>query len=110
MHIPDWFDWIFLGLAVLQAVALVPVIRRLRGLDSAVRLKGRLDVLETVGSLLLLGGLLLGSVVAESWFWLTCAGFVHVRRLRREGRPLAPRPPPPHGLIQKTGPSSAWSG
>ncbi|MBZ9643949.1 hypothetical protein [Streptomyces sp. PSKA30] len=96
MDIPDWFVWIALGLAVLQA--LVPVICRLRGLDSAVRFKARLDLLDAVGTLLLLGGLLLSVVVAESWFWLTFAGFalmaavyavkgVHLLRARR--RPTA---------------------
>ncbi|MFF8279926.1 hypothetical protein [Streptomyces lateritius] len=98
MDIPDWFVWIALGLAVLQTLALVPVIRRLRGPDPAVRSKARLDLLDTVGSMLLLSGLLLGLVVAESWFWLTPAGFalvtavyavkgVHLLRARR--RPTA---------------------
>ncbi|MDN3293391.1 hypothetical protein QWM81_04905 [Streptomyces ficellus] len=75
MDIPGWFVWIALGLAVLQALGLVPVIRRLRGSDSAVRFKASLDLLDVVGSLLLFGGLLLSLVVAESWFWLTFAGF-----------------------------------
>lgn len=75
VDIPDWFVWIALGLAVLQALALVPVIRRLRQPDSAVRSKARLDLLDTVGSLLLFGGLLLSLAVAESWFWLTLVGF-----------------------------------
>ncbi|MGF0173187.1 hypothetical protein ACQF36_22600 [Streptomyces sp. Marseille-Q5077] len=75
MDIPGWFVWIALGLAVLQALGLVPVIRRLRGSDSAVRFKARLDLLDVVGSLLLFGGLLLSLVVAEPWFWLTFAGF-----------------------------------
>lgn len=75
VDIPGWFVWIALGLAVLQALGLVPVIRRLRGSDSAVRFKASLDLLDVVGSLLLFGGLLLSLVVAESWFWLTFAGF-----------------------------------
>ncbi|MEV1069196.1 hypothetical protein [Streptomyces sp. NPDC050263] len=75
MDIPDWFVWIPIGLAVLQALALVPIIRRLRGLDSTVRLKARLDLLDAVGNLLLIGGLLLSLVVAESWFWLAFVGF-----------------------------------
>ncbi|MCT4356285.1 hypothetical protein M5362_24450 [Streptomyces sp. Je 1-79] len=94
MDIPDWFVWIALGLAVLQALALVPVIRRLRGPDPAVRSKARLDLLDTVGSMLFLIGLLLSLVVAESWFWLSLAGFalvtavyavkgVHLLRARR---------------------------
>jgi hypothetical protein len=106
VHIPDWFDWIFLGLAVLQALALVPIIRRLRGLDSAVRFKARLDLLDAVGTLLLFGGLLLSSVVAEPWSWLAFVGLalmaavyavkgLHLLRARR--RPAAdpedkPRP------------------
>ncbi|MER5893308.1 hypothetical protein [Streptomyces sp. NPDC001876] len=98
MDIPDWFVWIALVLAILQALALVPIIRRLREPDSAVRSKARLDLLETVGSLLLFGGLLLSLLVAESWFWLTLVGFalmavvyavkgVHLLRARR--RPTA---------------------
>jgi hypothetical protein len=94
VDIPDWFVWIALGLAVLQALALVPVIRRLRGPDHAVRSKARLDLMETVGSLLLFSGLLLSFVVAEYWFWLALAGFalmtavyavkgVHLLRARR---------------------------
>ncbi|MCT9003539.1 hypothetical protein [Streptomyces rhizosphaerihabitans] len=76
MNIPGWSVWIVLGLAaLLQALGLVPVIRRLRGSDSAMRFKARLDLLDVIGSLLLFGGLLLGLVVAESWFWLTFAGF-----------------------------------
>lgn len=71
MDIPGWFVWIALGLAVLQALGFVPVIRRLRGSDSS----ARLDLLDVVGSLLLFGGLLLGLAVAEFWFGLTYAGF-----------------------------------
>lgn len=98
MDIPDWFDWIFLGLAVFQAAALVPIIRRRRGLDSAVRSKARLDLWETVGSLLLFRGVPLGSLVAESWFWLTLAGLAlmtavyavkGVRLLNARRRPTA---------------------
>ncbi|MFD5574744.1 hypothetical protein [Streptomyces cadmiisoli] len=76
MEIPDWFVWITLGLAALQALALIPVIRRLRERDSAVRSQAGLDLLDTVASLLLLGGLLLSVAVAASWFWLALAGFV----------------------------------
>ncbi|MFH8804614.1 hypothetical protein ACH4F6_34505 [Streptomyces sp. NPDC017936] len=94
MDIRGWFAWIALGLVVLQALGLVPVIRRLRGSDSAARVKARLDLLDVVGSLLLFGGLLLSLVVAEAWFWLTFAGFalmaavyavkgVHLLRARR---------------------------
>ncbi|MDX2765584.1 hypothetical protein [Streptomyces europaeiscabiei] len=76
MDIPGWFVWLALGLAVLQALGLVPVIRRLPGSDSAVRFEACLDLLDVVASLLLFGGLVLSLAVAESWFWLTCAGFV----------------------------------
>ncbi|WP_280857619.1 MULTISPECIES: hypothetical protein [unclassified Streptomyces] len=98
MDIPGWFVWIALGLAFLQALGLVPVIRRLRGSDSAVRFRARLDLLDVVGSLLLFGGVLLSLVVAASWFWLTFAGFAlmaavyavkGVRRLRARQRPTA---------------------
>ncbi|ARP74128.1 hypothetical protein LK07_13665 [Streptomyces pluripotens] len=75
MDIPSWFVWIALGLAALQALGLIPAIRRLRGSDSSVRFKARLDLLDIVASLLLLGGILLSLAVAESWFWLTIAGF-----------------------------------
>lgn len=94
MDIPDWFVWITLGLAVLQALALVPIVRRLREPDAAVRFKARLDLLDAGSSLLLFGGLLLSLVVAESWFWLSLVGFalltvvyavkgVHLLRARR---------------------------
>lgn len=76
VDIPGWFVWLALGLALLQALGLVPVIRRLRGSDSAVRFEARLDLLDVVASLLLIGGLVLSLAVAEPWFWLTCAGFV----------------------------------
>ncbi|MFE8016305.1 hypothetical protein ACFU3O_26630 [Streptomyces antibioticus] len=76
MDIPGWFVWFALGLAVLQALNLVPVIRRLRESDSAVRFEARLDLLDVVASLLLFGGLVLSLAVGESWFWLTFAGFV----------------------------------
>ncbi|MEW2045646.1 hypothetical protein [Streptomyces sp. NPDC005476] len=76
MDIPDWFAWIFLGLVLVQVLGLMPVIHRLRGLDSAVRFKARLDLLDAVGGLLLFGGGLLGLVVAESWFWISVPGYV----------------------------------
>ncbi|MGW2049243.1 hypothetical protein ACWCPF_29270 [Streptomyces sp. NPDC001858] len=72
---PNWFVWIPLGLALLQMLALVRIIRRLRGPDSVVRFKARLDLVDAVGNLLLIGGLLLSFVVAESWFWLAAVGF-----------------------------------
>ncbi|MEU8886277.1 hypothetical protein [Streptomyces sp. NPDC048442] len=75
MEIPNWFVWIFLGPAVMQALALVPVTRRLRRADSAARSKARLDLLETVATLLFVVGLLLCLSVTESWFWLTFVGF-----------------------------------
>ncbi|MFG2885441.1 hypothetical protein ACGFYV_24655 [Streptomyces sp. NPDC048297] len=75
MDIPDWSVWIALSLTVLQALGLVPAIRRLRGSDSSVRFKARLDLMDGIGSLLLFGGLLLSLAAAESWIWLTFAGF-----------------------------------
>ncbi|MFD9008695.1 hypothetical protein [Streptomyces sp. NPDC059552] len=91
MDIPDWYVWIALGLAVVQALGLVPIVRRLRGPDSVVRAKAHLELLDTVAALLLIGGLLLSLTVAESWFWLAAIGFAlmaavyavkGVRRLR----------------------------
>jgi hypothetical protein len=73
---PRWSLWIVLGLVVLQILGLVPVIHRLRGPYASARARARLDLLETVASLLLFGGMLLAGAVAESWFWLALAGFV----------------------------------
>ncbi|MFF9690602.1 hypothetical protein [Streptomyces sp. NPDC014623] len=98
MDIPDWLVWIALALAVLQALALVPGVRRLRGPDPTVRAQARLDLLDTVASLLLIGGLLLHLAVREVWIWLSLVGFalmaavysvkgVHLLRARR--RPTA---------------------
>ncbi|MFJ2935381.1 hypothetical protein ACIO8G_21760 [Streptomyces sp. NPDC087219] len=78
MDIPDWLVWVFLGLAVFQALALVPVVRRLRGPDSAVRSTARLDLLDTIGNLLIFGGLILSLVMSESWLWVGLAGFALV--------------------------------
>ncbi|MGW6612250.1 hypothetical protein ACWGA0_02090 [Streptomyces erythrochromogenes] len=91
MDIPDWYIWLALGLAALQALGLVPIVRRLRGPDPALRARARLELVETVGTLLLMGGLVLSLTVAESWFWLAATGFAlmaavyavkAVRRLR----------------------------
>ncbi|MFF5638180.1 hypothetical protein [Streptomyces sp. NPDC012825] len=76
MDIPDWSVWVALGMIVLQLLGLVPVTRRMRDPDPAVRSKGRLDLLETIGCLLLFGGVLLSLAIAESWVWLTLIGFV----------------------------------
>ncbi|MFJ4343347.1 hypothetical protein [Streptomyces sp. NPDC088915] len=75
MDIPDWFVWVALGLIVLQLLGLVPVIRRMREPDPAVRSKARLDLLETIGALLSFGGVLLSFTVTESWWWLLLVGF-----------------------------------
>ncbi|MGY5061175.1 hypothetical protein ACWDFR_45330 [Streptomyces sp. 900105755] len=76
MDIPDWFDWIFLGLAFWQALALPPIVRRMRGLDPEVRTKARFDLTETIGSVMFFCGALLYQGVSHSWFWLSFAGFV----------------------------------
>ncbi|MFE9848122.1 hypothetical protein ACFYPN_04790 [Streptomyces sp. NPDC005576] len=98
MDIPDWFYWIFLGLAFLQVVALVPIIRRLRGPDPAVRAKARVDLVDAAGSILLFCGLLLSQKVADSWLWLALVGFLlmgagyagkGVQMLRARRRPAA---------------------
>ncbi|MFE5724763.1 hypothetical protein [Streptomyces erythrochromogenes] len=75
MDIPAWYIWLALGLAALQVVGLVPIVRRLRGPDPALRARARLEVVETAGTLLLMGGLALSLTVAESWFWLAATGF-----------------------------------
>nr|WP_223186621.1 hypothetical protein [Streptomyces sp. CBMA29] len=61
----------------MQTVALVPLIRRLRSADSAVRSEARLALLDSVGNLLILGSLPL-TLLADSWFWLTLAGLAVV--------------------------------
>lgn len=76
VDIPDWFDWVFLGLAFVQAYALIPIIRRARGHDPQVRTKARFDLTETIGSILLLCGMPLSQRISESWFWLALAGLV----------------------------------
>lgn len=98
MDIPDWFVWIFLGLIVLQALGLVPAVRRMRGTDPAARSAAPADLLDIVGALLTSGGLLLSLVVAESWFRLAAIGLAliaaayalkGVRLLRARRRPAA---------------------
>ncbi|MFF7532128.1 hypothetical protein ACIP6Q_25415 [Streptomyces bobili] len=98
MDIPGWFAWIALPLFLLQVLGLFTVIDRLRGSDAALRAKARLDLLDVVGSLLLFGGLMLGLLVAESWFWLALPGYAlvsvfygvkGVRRLRARRRSTA---------------------
>ncbi|MFE9678501.1 hypothetical protein ACFYO5_31070 [Streptomyces sp. NPDC006259] len=98
MGIPGWFVWIVLIPFFWQVLGLFPVIHRLRETDSALQSKARLDLLETVGSLLAFGGMLLSLVVGGAWAWLVVAGFaimsavyavkgVHWLRARR--RPTA---------------------
>ncbi|MEU2653824.1 hypothetical protein ABZ615_00710 [Streptomyces sp. NPDC007325] len=75
MDLPVWSVWIVSGMAVLQALALVPVIRRSRDPDPLLRSKARIDLLETAGSLVALTGFLLTFVVAEFWSVLALVGF-----------------------------------
>ncbi|WP_327408273.1 hypothetical protein OG458_07205 [Streptomyces sp. NBC_01281] len=98
MAIPDWFDWIFLGLAFLQVYALIPIIRRVRGLDLEVRSKARFDLTETIGSIMVFCGMPLSQRISGSWFWLALAGFAlmgagytvkGLRLLRVRRRPTA---------------------
>ncbi|MEU3074400.1 hypothetical protein [Streptomyces laurentii] len=97
MDIPDWFVWTAFGLTIFQALALVPLVRRLRGPDPAQRSKARFDLLEAIGGLLILGSLLLALVLADSWGWLTFVGFAlmatvyatkGIRLLRARRRPM----------------------
>ncbi|MEV7278478.1 hypothetical protein [Streptomyces sp. NPDC093111] len=96
MDIPDWFAWIALGLLVLQVLSLTPTLRGLRGPDPAAVAKARLDLVDTLGGMLILAGLVLMLQVAESWLWLALAGFAlmtvamtgkGVRLLRARRRP-----------------------
>ncbi|MFC9586802.1 hypothetical protein ACFVJ8_28810 [Streptomyces yangpuensis] len=59
MHVPDRYVWVALGLAVLHALGLVPIVRRLRGPEPALRFRARLELLETAAMLFLVGGLFL---------------------------------------------------
>ncbi|MFG3488698.1 hypothetical protein ACIQ9R_13040 [Streptomyces sp. NPDC094447] len=70
MDIPVAFRWVLAALLVLQLIALVPVVRRMRRPDPAVRTDARLDLLDAVSSLTLLAGLALGRSA------LMLAGFV----------------------------------
>ncbi|MFE0646074.1 hypothetical protein ACFW2Y_31400 [Streptomyces sp. NPDC058877] len=76
METPGWLVPFMVGLLFLQALGLVPVIRRMRGSDPETRTRGRLDLLETIGSLLLISGVLLSLTVAEPLFWLAPAGLL----------------------------------
>lgn len=96
VNIPDWFVWIALVLAALQVLGLLSAVRRLRGCGPGGRSKARLDVVDSVASLLLFGGLLLTLAVTESWLWLTFVGIAlmtavyavkGVRLLRARRRP-----------------------
>ncbi|MFJ6810976.1 hypothetical protein ACIQRK_34115 [Streptomyces anulatus] len=75
MDIPSWLLWPALGAWLLQALALVPGIRRLRGPDPAARTKARLDLLDSAASLIVITGLLLSMTAGDSWFWLSLTGF-----------------------------------
>ncbi|MEU9700136.1 hypothetical protein [Streptomyces sp. NPDC047981] len=74
MDIPDWAVWAALGLAVLQGLSVVTVVRRLRRADPTARTGARLDLLDTVGGLVLFAGVMLSLLVADHWFWLTLVG------------------------------------
>lgn len=74
VDIPNWLLWPALGAALLQALAFIPGIRRLRGPDPATRTKARLDLLDSVANLLLLTGLLLTMTAGEPWLWLSLTG------------------------------------
>ncbi|MFF9193617.1 hypothetical protein ACF09L_00280 [Streptomyces sp. NPDC014779] len=75
MDIPDWVLWTNGGLAGLQVLGLVPVVRRMRGDDPAERSKARLDLLESIAGLMIFGGVLLVFLEGESGFWLPLVGF-----------------------------------
>ncbi|MFD3972252.1 hypothetical protein [Streptomyces cyaneofuscatus] len=76
MDIPGWLIWVALALFGVQALGLVPSVRRWRRSGPGERSGARLDLLDMVAGLMLMGGLLLGLTVAGSWFWLMVTGFV----------------------------------
>ncbi|MFF3838544.1 hypothetical protein [Streptomyces sp. NPDC001930] len=78
MDIPDWLVWIALVLIVVQALGLVPVVRRLRGPDLALRSKARFELVDAIGGLVFSIGLLLTAAVADSLFWLSLVGIAVV--------------------------------
>ncbi|MEU8617184.1 hypothetical protein [Streptomyces sp. NPDC048623] len=58
-EIPGWLRWVCLGIALFQTVALVPVVRRMRSDDREARITARIDLVETLGSIVMLGSLAL---------------------------------------------------
>ncbi|RLV71322.1 hypothetical protein STAN_6851 [Streptomyces sp. CBMAI 2042] len=76
VDIPGWLIWVALALFVVQALGLVPSIRRWRRSGPGERSGAGLDLLDTVAGVMLMGGLLLSLAVAESWVWLLATGFV----------------------------------
>ncbi|MFD8206638.1 hypothetical protein ACFV2S_09580 [Streptomyces sp. NPDC059695] len=57
MDIPDGFRWVFVALAVLQLFSLGSLLRRMRAPEAERRVDARIDLLDSVSSLLLLAGL-----------------------------------------------------
>ncbi|MFF2573602.1 hypothetical protein [Streptomyces sp. NPDC058084] len=64
----DSFRWMFLVLAALQLITLIPVMRRLRGTEPTARAGARLDLLDSLSGMTLLSGIGLGNIV------VMCAG------------------------------------
>ncbi len=97
VDILDWLLWPALAAALLEAFAVIRGIRRLREAGPAVRTRARLGLLDSVASLLIVTGLLLGMKVEEPWLWLSFTGFtlltlvyaVKGLRLRRARRTAA---------------------
>ncbi|MET8508506.1 hypothetical protein ABZV60_28285 [Streptomyces sp. NPDC004787] len=75
MDIPDWLLWLNCGLVGLQVLGLVPAVRRLRGDEPAERSKARLDLLESIAGLMMIGGVMLVFLEGEPVFWLPLVGF-----------------------------------
>ncbi|MFJ9808962.1 hypothetical protein ACIRTB_12075 [Streptomyces sp. NPDC101158] len=71
----DILSWAFMALVAFQAVSLVPLVRRMRQPDLAVRSKARFDLLEAMAVILLLGSMGL-SLTWSDWFWLTLIAWV----------------------------------
>ncbi|MGW9302887.1 MULTISPECIES: hypothetical protein [Streptomyces] len=76
MDIPGWLIWVALALFLVQALGLASSVRRWRRSAPGERSGARLDLLDMVAGLMLMGGLLLSLTVAGSWVWLLVTGFV----------------------------------
>ncbi|MFC8174251.1 hypothetical protein ACFUJ0_25400 [Streptomyces sp. NPDC057242] len=61
MDVPDVFRWVFAGLATLQLITLIPVLRRLRNPEPGVRTEARLSLLDALSSTVAFAGIAFGN-------------------------------------------------